>query len=261
MANLLAEAIEAGDVEGVATAIALDVYPTLRRDHVRAALDDLAAQLSHDVFRVRGHARLGRLLRGVYGELSFETPKTYDDPRLHLVSSVIDRREGSPVALAVVLSAVGKRLGIELHGVAFPGHFMVRYEAGQPIFVDPSNGAFPFPADCLRKLASEELRLSEDDTDRFLAPASARTVAVRLLQNLQRSYEERGDRGRSLWVADRMYEITGAASARCDRGLRAAALGAHHLALDDLRAYLRDHEDDSVAKAAARLRLRPHDLH
>lgn len=261
MSSLLKDAVESGDVETAAIALALDADPMVRAESVRTALDDIAAALSREVFAVRGHARLGRLLRGVYRGLSFATPKTYDDPRLHLVSSVIERREGSPVALAVVLSAVGRRLGIDLRGVAFPGHFMVRYEASQPVFVDPSSGAFPFPADCLRKLASEELRLSEDDTDRFLAPATARTVAIRLLQNLQRSYEERGELGRSLWVADRLYEITGSATARCERGLKAALLGAPHAALEDLRAYLRENEDPAIARTLAKLRLHPHSLH
>lgn len=251
---LLRDAIDAGDVEGAAIAIALDAYPGLSAAHVRGALDRIAARLSGDVFAVRGHARLGRLLRAMYRDLSFTTPSTYDDPRLHLVNAVIERRQGSPVALAVVLAAVGKRLGIPLHGVAFPGHFMVRYEAGQPVFVDPSSGAFPFPADCLRKLARDALRSSEVVVDRFLQPASARTVAMRLLQNLERSYEERGDLGRALLVADRLYDITGAPSARCERGLKAAALGAPFGALDDLRAYLRDHEDDTIARAAAELR-------
>jgi regulator of sirC expression with transglutaminase-like and TPR domain len=251
---LLQQAIAHDDVEHAATAIAIDLHPHLRAEHVASQLDALAAQLSPSVSTVRGHARLGRLLRGFYGELRFTTPESYEDPRANLVNEVIERRQGSPVALAALAVAVGKRLDVELHGVAFPGHFMLRYEASQPIFVDPASGAFPFPAECLRKLASEELRIHEDDADRFLLPVTARTFAVRLLQNLQRSYEDRGDLGRALLIADRLFDVTGSASARCDRGLKAAILGAPHAALDDLTSYLRDHEDEAVATAASRLK-------
>lgn len=251
--DALRKAVASDDVEEVAIAIALDDHPGVRPEQVRAALDDLADELAPRVMAASGHARLGRLLRGVYRDLAFTTPAAYDDPRLHQINCVLERRVGSPVALAAVLLSVADRLGIVLSGVAFPGHFMVRYEASEPVFVDPSTGAFPFPADCLLKLAAEELRVPAREADRFLLPVGARTFAVRLLQNLQRSHEERGDLGRAMLVADRLFEVTGSPSARCDRGLRAARLGAPHGALDDLSAYLREHRDAEVERAAARL--------
>lgn len=249
----LREAVANDDVEAAAIAIALDDHPGVRAEHVRAAFDDVAEQLAPRVTAVHGHARLGRLLRGMYRDLGFTTPAVYDDPRVHQINCVLERRVGSPVALAAVLLSVADRLGVTLSGVAFPGHFMVRYEASDPVFVDPSTGAFPFPADCLRKLAAEELRVPPSEADRFLLPVGARTFAVRLLQNLQRSHEDRGDLGRAMLVADRLYDVTGSATARCDRGLRAALLGAPHGALDDLSAYLRDHRDAEIEKTASKL--------
>src|SRR5690606_2829111 len=212
------------------------------------------------VLAVSGHERLGRLLRAIYHDLGFTSPETYDDPRLHHLNVVLELRVGSPVALAAVLVAVGRRLGITLSGVAFPGHFMVRYEANEPVFIDPSNGAFPFPAESLRQLASDELGVDESEAERFLLPVGARTFAVRLLQNLQRSYEDRGELGHALIVADRLYEVTGSPTARCDRGLKAALLGAPHAALEDLAAYLEKHRDDEIERAAARLHPRLGDL-
>lgn len=249
----LSEAVARDDVEGVAAALAADENPSLRPYDVAAELDLLALQLSPDVRGVSEARRLGRLLQGIYRTLRFGTPERYDDPRLHLIDHVLARREGSPVALAVVAIALGRRLGVPLSGVGFPGHFMLRYEASMPVFVDPSSGAFPFPADSLLDLAAQELRLPRAQAFRFLRPVGARTFAVRLLQNLQRAHEERADLGRAMLVADRLYEVTGSPMARCDRGLRAAALGAPHGALDDLRAYLRDHEDAEVSQTAAKL--------
>jgi regulator of sirC expression with transglutaminase-like and TPR domain len=40
----------------------------------------------------------------------------------------MDRRLGIPITLSVVYLEVGWRLGLPLHGVNFPGHFLVRYD-------------------------------------------------------------------------------------------------------------------------------------
>ncbi|MCB9594006.1 MAG: hypothetical protein H6719_14830 [Sandaracinaceae bacterium] len=247
----LASAVRADDLEAAAIAIAADENPFL--GDLRQQLDDLATILAPAVRAQPVDQRLAPLVKGFYGHLGFSTPESYDDPRLHRLDRVLARREGSPVALAVALIAIGERLGVPLSGVAFPGHFMVRYEADEPVFIDPASGAFPFPAASLLALASEELSLEPRDARRFLSPVTARTMAVRLLQNLAAAHEARGDLGRAMLVFDRLYEITGSPSARCDRGLRAAALGAPHGALDDLTAYLRERPDRAVSRTAARL--------
>ncbi len=256
----LRRAVRASDPEAVAAAIAADARPGHSGPDPRAALDRLAARLAPRLEGVRGPARLGRLLDGAYRELGFASPERYDDPDAHLLDRVLATRRGSPVVLAVVLGALGRRLDVTLHGVAFPGHYMVRYEAARPLFIDPASGAFPFPAESLLELAADELRLSPGAAKRFLEPASARSLAVRMLMNLQRAHELRGDLGRAMLAVDRLYELTGAPSLRCDRGLRAAALGAPYGALDDLRAFLREGHDAAAARAVARLDPTPLDL-
>jgi len=252
MTTSLRSAVLADDVEAAAIAIAADENPSL--GGVARRLDALALSLSPSVLAERGPRRLAPLVRGIYQRFGFTTPETYADPELCLIDRVLERREGTPVALAVVLIAVGERLGVPLSGVSFPGHFMVRFDgASAPVFVDPSSGLFPFPARSLLEVAADELGVDGEDAERFLRPVGARTIAVRLLQNLQRAHEGRGDLGRAMLVADRLYEVTGAPSARADRGLRAAALGAPHGALDDLTAYLAHHRDLRVSAAAAKL--------
>jgi len=257
----LSRAAEADDVEAVATALARDGNGSVTARALSARLDRLADELRPELEGVDPIARLGRLIHGVYKRLGFHTPTSYDEPALHLLDRVIETRRGSPVALAVVLIALGRRFSVELSGVAFPGHFMVRHDGGRhPVFIDPASGAFPFPTEALTDLAKDELRVSGEEAAKFLRPVGARTVGVRLLYNLQRAYEGRGDQGRAMLVFDRLYELTGSPLARCDRGLRAAALGAPHGAVDDLSAYLRDHVDDRVAEAMARLSPEPSDL-
>jgi len=246
------------DLESVAIAIASDENPAI--EDVTARLDDLARILAPAVLAEEGARRVAPLVKGVYRTLGFTTPESYDDPRLQLIDSVLARREGSPVALAVVLIALGRRLGVPLEGVAFPGHFMVRFGGAVPVYIDPSSGAFPFPERCLLELAAEELRVSRAAASRFLAPVGALTIAIRFLRNLQAAHEMRGELGYALLVSDRIYELTGSAEARCERGLRAAALGAPHGGLDDLEAYLGERYDRGVYRAARSLSPSPIDL-
>ena len=63
----------------------------------------------------------------------------YYDPRNSFLNEVIDRRVGIPISLSVVYVEVARRLDLDVKGVAFPGHFLVRYDdgAGESLIIDP----------------------------------------------------------------------------------------------------------------------------
>src|SRR5262245_35682236 len=50
----------------------------------------------------------------------------YEDPRNSCLNEVLDRRTGIPITLALVFMEVGRRAGLRIDGVNFPGHFLVR---------------------------------------------------------------------------------------------------------------------------------------
>ena len=58
-------------------------------------------------------------LRGNAGE--------YYDPRNSFLNEVLDRKIGIPITLSVIYIEVGRRLGLSLVGVGFPGHFLVKH--------------------------------------------------------------------------------------------------------------------------------------
>ena len=46
---------------------------------------------------------------------------------------MLDRRTGIPITLSVVYMEVARRAGLQIDGVNFPGHFLVRCpEVGEP---------------------------------------------------------------------------------------------------------------------------------
>jgi regulator of sirC expression with transglutaminase-like and TPR domain len=206
--DLLVRAIEDDDVELAAIAIASDDHRIDIGD-VRAQLDALASNVAAQLSTRTGLARLRAFLRHFYRELAFRGPDDYGDPDLHHIDRVLDRRAGSPVVLAVVLIAIGRRVGVEIDPVAFPGHFLVRFSQ---LLIDPCTGAMPIPQEALSALAMRELELPRSAIDARLERASARGVAIRILENLQEAHRERGDRARSLIVDERLLALGGPAA-------------------------------------------------
>ena len=50
----------------------------------------------------------------------------YEDPRNSFLNEVLDRRTGIPITLALVYMEVARRAGLQVEGINFPGHFLLR---------------------------------------------------------------------------------------------------------------------------------------
>src|SRR5262245_47396466 len=75
-------------------------------------------------------ARVMALNDYLFGELRFVgNDQHYEDPRNSFLNEVIDRRTGIPITLALVYIEVARRAGVQVEGVNFPGHFLVRCPA------------------------------------------------------------------------------------------------------------------------------------
>src|SRR5689334_20879465 len=86
--------------------------------------------------------RLRALRNFLYGEHGFHGPtdEEFFDPRNSFLNDVLDRRTGLPITLALVFIEVGRAIGLELAGVNFPGHFLVKtVDDGPELLLDPFN--------------------------------------------------------------------------------------------------------------------------
>jgi regulator of sirC expression with transglutaminase-like and TPR domain len=217
----------------------LDTTPYL------AALDAMGRTAQERVASIRGcgprSSDVEALNAYLFGEQGFEgNRKHYDDPRNSYLSEVLDRRTGIPITLAVVYMEVARRAGIDVHGVNFPGHFLVGCGGRTPLILDPFHGgAVLSEDDCrelLRRHAGDEVAFSPA----LLAPADKRQILTRMLVNLKRSYV----RLRSFPQAQGVTELLVALNPADLSELRDRALLSSHLnelpaALRDLEAYLR----------------------
>ena len=241
-ANSLLELLRSPDpaVDHAALLLARDEYPELAVGDYLDRLDELAAPLRRRVARVESTRDQAAVLGTyVYDELGFRGNEgAYYDPRNSYLNDVIELRQGIPITLAIVLIALGRRAGLLVEGIGFPGHFLVRIGGTGGLYLDPFFDARVLPRDSLEGLAKRVLGDSAPLSPEHLAPATTHAMIVRVLSNLKGIHVARNDHARALVVCDRLVDLGAGVEAQRDRGLHAFALGAFAGAAEDLEAYL-----------------------
>ena len=115
----------------------------------------------------------------------------YYDPRNSFLNDVLDRKVGVPITLSIVYMEVARRLGLELEGISFPGHFLVKLPTSDgAVVLDPYAGGVSLSAEDLEARLNQlygELghKVSLDDA---LASAGKKEILLRMLRNLKAIY-------------------------------------------------------------------------
>jgi regulator of sirC expression with transglutaminase-like and TPR domain len=165
----------------------------------------------------------------------------YEDPRNSCLNEVLDRRTGIPITLSVVYMEVARRAGLQVDGINFPGHFLVRCpESRGHLIIDPFHaGALLSEHKCrllLQKHVGNEVAFSKS----LLAPATRHQIIVRMLLNLKRIYVNMRSFPQARDVTELLLAITPSALSELrDRGLLAYHLNDVTAALRDLQTYLK----------------------
>ncbi len=213
----------------------LDPAPWLRR------LDEMADRLRPRLESTPGDlGRVGALAGFLADEVGLRgNAEDYYDPRNSLLNEVLARGLGIPITLALVYMEVGRRAGVPLDGVGFPGHFLLRHSLRPALLFDPFDGGRPLTEeDCrgmLDRLSGGALAFDS----RLLKPASPRHILIRMLNNLWRIYLHRGETLRSIGALDRVLLLDpDDVGARRDRGLLSLRWGDPGCGIEDLEHYL-----------------------
>jgi regulator of sirC expression with transglutaminase-like and TPR domain len=125
---------------------------------------------------------------------------TYDDPANADLISVWERRRGLPVALGILYLDAARRCGLQVQGVDFPGHFLLRIEAEEgPLALDPfSEGRVVLPSELIRRALRTGLTPDvADRLDILMAPVKDRAVVLRLENNIYARASRIGDHARA----------------------------------------------------------------
>jgi regulator of sirC expression with transglutaminase-like and TPR domain len=184
-------AIDDGEIDLAAAALAFaalarpDTPVAPYRLHLRALAADVAARATAGRLDLTEQIHLlNTVLFEMHGYAGDR--ETYDDLRNANLMSVIDRRRGLPIALAILYVHAARAQGWRIEGVNFPGHFLLRLrDAGSGAVIDPFNGGRVLGAADLRALiASMEGEKAELRHEHCRA-AGNRQMLLRLQNNIK----------------------------------------------------------------------------
>ena len=187
--------------------------------------------------------RISALNQFLFGELGFAPASDdYYDPRNSFLNEVLERRTGIPITLSVIYMELGRKVGLPLQGVSFPGHFLVKCAVPEgAVVLDPYSGGISLGLPDLQKRLREVQggEVSRAIVAELLVSASNKEIIVRLLRNLKAIYlrEHKLDKALPImnWIIATMPEQTPELR---DRGMIYQELECPRAALTDFETYL-----------------------
>jgi regulator of sirC expression with transglutaminase-like and TPR domain len=236
------------DLARAALLIARVEYPHLDPAETLSAIERLGRHASERLTPLAGAPlteRLEALGRFLYVDAGFAGNREhYKDFRNSLLNAVVERRTGIPITLALVYREVARYAGIEVHGVSFPGHFLMRVAPGAgeeaPLILDPFDGGRRLDEHDCRALLLRQVGSDEEFGPALLEPCTSRQFIARMLNNLKRTYVEQRSFPQARAVTELLLAVEPSVGSELrDRGLLAYHLNDFPSALQDLESYLR----------------------
>lgn len=253
--------------------IARSEYPQLDIDYYLGYLDTMAATILRQSPDDRGRVQLlGQINHYLFDEQGYSgNLHNFFDPRNSFLNDVIERRLGIPISLSIVYIEVGRRLGLALEGVSFPGHFLIKLPGPDgDMVLDPFAGGISLDDEDLKQRLQRVSHADSEELARhlptLLRPASNKSILARMLRNLKSIYANNADRWRTLRMLD--YLLTIAPDDVSELKARAELyeqMQCHRAALNDYeRACLlsqQPEESEAMAARCSHLRRQAHLLH
>jgi regulator of sirC expression with transglutaminase-like and TPR domain len=247
------------DLARGALLIARIEYPGLDIAREVARLDELAAR-SGAASLPSPRARLERLRRFLFVDEGFRgNTENYYDPLNSCLNQVLTRKLGIPITLSVLVMETGRRVGLTIHGVGLPGHFMVRAEvAGEAVLMDPFDAGGTVSPERAAEIVSRVVGGTVELSDEHFARVTTREILTRMLMNLQGIYVRGEAWDKALAVLDRLplVDAEGTQAHQRHRGAILVKLGRLGEAASTLERYLdRYPEADDAADVRRQLRV------
>ncbi len=154
------------------------------RKPLSVMLDDLAG-----AFRAEAPPHDARALaRFLFETLGIRGSRSdYYNPLHSSLTHVIETRRGIPITLACIYILTGRRLGLDIRGCNWPGHFFARFEEdGAIVVVDCFNGGACIDEESFLKMQGP----SRDAAKTVLEEdAGVEDIVARVLHNLVHAYQ------------------------------------------------------------------------
>ena len=228
-----------------ALSIAQDDDPSMDLNQCLLEVDKFAIRLQRRLpADIAPIPKLRLLNNFFYQELGFAgNLNDYYNPDNSYLHKVLASRRGIPISLAVIYMELASQIGLNVKGISFPGHFLMKLSVNSgDIILDPFNGTSLSREELEERLEpyfSQGHHPSEPSLATYLADATSRTILVRMLRNLKSLFAEQPHWRQFLNVQQRLVILLPDEIAeRRDRGLVFANLDCPQAALNDIEAYL-----------------------
>jgi regulator of sirC expression with transglutaminase-like and TPR domain len=182
----------------------------------------------------------------------------YADPRNSFLNEVLDRRRGIPITLSIIYLEVGRRLGLNLYGVGFPTHFLVKAvdERGE-LIIDPFYDGAILTLEEIRARLTQVYGQPVEVSPAHLKPLGTRHILVRMLRNLKAGYLKSSDSTRALAALDRILLLDPRSlEEMMERGVLYESLECFKAALDDFQSFLSQAPEHTASETAREAVLR-----
>jgi regulator of sirC expression with transglutaminase-like and TPR domain len=234
--------------------IAKEEYPNLDVEHYLDRIAALANQAQPIVAQGADTVERVQLLSSfLFGEQGFAgNREEYSDPRNSFLNEVIERRLGIPITLSVIYLEIGRRLGLNLYGVSFPAHFLVKAvdERGE-LIIDPFNAGVILGLEELNARLAQVYGQPVQLEPAIFRAVGGRHILARMLRNLKSIYMTAGDWRRTLAALDRILMLDArAADELLERAGLYERLECFKAALDDYQGFLTQAPDHRGAERA-----------
>lgn len=164
--------------------------PTLRESEYQYKLDRFASMIRDDIrYSLDERKKMHKMIDFVFGELNF-TGSTIDyyNPDNSYINRVIDRRQGLPISLGLIVLFLARRLELPFYGINMPIHFMLKFKGEKDeLFIDPfDNGKIVSYNQCYYFLKQNGV----EPKSRHFEEAAEGEILARCIRNLIQSYDK-----------------------------------------------------------------------
>ena len=196
-ARQLADADSAEGLFRAAWAIAQHERPDADLAAGETVVENVAAAVRRRVRSRTPEALLTHLHDLLFDVLGFRgNEDDYYDPANSYLPDVLRTRRGLPITLTIVYRRVATGLGLTVHGVNAPGHFLAEVEldggGSKAMYVDPFFGGALLSAEEAYARIAQTTGQALDPSPVHLSRATPRQWLGRMLHNLQAIFARTG---------------------------------------------------------------------
>jgi regulator of sirC expression with transglutaminase-like and TPR domain len=188
-------ALETGEgLLRAAIAISMHQLEGVTTTWVDRELEDLAQEVRARVRSQDPRAVFAHLHEVLFGRGGFVGEMhDYYDPRNSYIPAVLETRRGIPISLTLIYKIVAGRLGLRVHGINAPGHFLAEVRVGaDTLLVDTFSAGRVLSREDAFVQMERALGTAVPREDRHLQRATHGQWIERMLGNLGDIFQKRG---------------------------------------------------------------------